>query len=297
MKLLVPDNQHGLTLALAKEIAPRHDIELLAVDGLSAALKQLDGQQIDAIVIPPLANPEQLSLTAIERHVVLVETLLASCQRCDMMLVWCVGNQLFEQDNEHLLAEDDAPAPISAGLQLLVAVEASIREQWPRHIILRVSDPFGSEGEGMWLPRALSQWIAGGAVSVEDHLFSAPVPVEAIARAVIGMVMQLDNGANAWGTYHFSGQEPVSQYEFAGIALSYLQKAVADQVPALPEESIIIRSGKEGTVRRILCSQKILMTFGIHQAEWRVPLETSIRQWLKRHSAPPAPDNSERGAQ
>ena len=88
MKLLVPDNQHGLTLALAKEIAPRHDIELLAVDGLSAALKQLDGQQIDAIVIPPLANPEQLSLTAIERHMVLVETLLASCQRCDMMLVW-----------------------------------------------------------------------------------------------------------------------------------------------------------------------------------------------------------------
>lgn len=293
MKLLIPDNRHGLALALAKEIAPRHDIELQRVDGLSTALQYLDRQAIDAVIIPPLVNPEQLSLTTIEQHVVLVETLLASCQRCNMMLVWCVGNQLFEQDHEHLLTEEDSPAPISAGLQQLVALEVSIREQWPKHVILRSSELFGSEGEGLWLPRVLSRWIAGEVVMVEDHLFSAPIPVDAMVRAMIGIVMQLANGADAWGTYHLSGREPVSQYEFAGIALSCLQKSLSGTLPLL-KEPIIVRPGASGTVRRILSSQKILMTFGVHQSEWRKPLEAHVCHWLALNSLPLVVEKGER---
>ena len=292
LKLLIPDNRHGLTLALQQEAAPRHDVDLWLAEGLSDVLSYLNEHRADAVVIPPLNHPEQLPLTAIEQHIVLVETLLASCQRLDMMLVWCVGHQLFEQDHEHLLNEDEQPQPLSAALQKLVDMEASVRQQWHRHIILRTSGLFGSEGDAMALPQQLSRWLAGEAVAADDHLFLAPLPVDALARAVVGLVLQLDNGADAWGTYHLSGREPVSQFEFAGAVLGCLHQIAAPEVVLELPEPPILAEGRSQTVRRILGCQKILMTFGIHQTEWRKSLEHHVRYWLDMHDIPTVDEES-----
>lgn len=286
LKLLIPDNRHGLTLALQEEVASRHDIDMWLAEGLSDALDYLNEHRADVIVIPPLARPERLSLTAIEQHVVLVETLLASCQRLDMMLVWCVGHQLFEQDHEHLLNESEQPHPSAAALQKLVELENSVRQHWHRHIVMRTSELFGSEGEGMVLPDQLSRWLAGEAVIADDHLFLAPLPVNALARAVLGVVLQLDNGADAWGTFHLSGREPVSQFEFAAATLACLRQIAAQAAIERISEQPLIAEGYESTVRRILGCQKILMAFGIHQTAWREPLSYYVRRWLALHDVP-----------
>lgn len=286
LKLLIPDNQHGLTLALQQEVAPRHDVDLWLAEGLSDALNYLNEHRADALVIPPLVHPERLPLTVIEQHIVLVETLLASCQRLDMMLVWCVGHQLFEQDHEHLLSEEEEPQPLAAALQKLADLEASVRQQWHRHIIIRTSVLFGHEGHGMVLPEQLAHWLAGESVTADDHLFAAPLPVDALARAVVGLILQLDNGADGWGIYHLSGREPVSQYEFTEATLACLRQLAAPEVILeLPSTPILIE-GYERTVRRILGCQKILMTFGIHQTEWRQPLEMHVQSWLSQHDIP-----------
>lgn len=292
MKLLIPDNRHGLTLALQQEIEPRHDMDLWLAEGLSEALSYLNEHRVDAVVIPSLDHPEQLPLTVVEQHIVLVETLLASCQRLDMMLIWCVGHQLFEQDHEHLLNEEEQPKPLSAALQKLVDMEISVRQEWHRHIILRTSELFGSEGDAMGLPEQLSHWLAGEAITVESHLFLAPLPVDALARAIIGIVLQLENGAKAWGTYHLSGREPVSQFEFAGVVLAYLRQIAAPEVVLELLEPPILSEGHPNTIRRILGCQKILMTFGIHQTEWRQALKHHVRCWLGLHDIPMADDGS-----
>ena len=286
MKLLIPDNQHGLTLALQQEIAPRHDIQLRLAEGLSDALSYLNKQCADAVLIPPLASPETLPLTVIEQYVALVETLLASCQRLDMMLIWCVSHQLFEQDHEHLLNEDERPQPLAAALQKLAELESAVRRQWHRHIVLRTSELFGSEGDSMALPEQLACWLAGGSVAADDHLFFAPLSVDAFARAVVGIVLQLSNGAEAWGVFHLSGREPVSQFEFSSAALTCLRAMVAPNAALdLPGAAVSV-DGHRHTVRRILGCQKILMTFGIHQIEWRSPLQHYVRHWLTQHNIP-----------
>ena len=286
MKLLIPDNRHGLTLALQQEIAPRHDVDMWLADGLSDALNYLNEHRADVVVIPPLIHPERLPLTVIEQHAVLVETLQASCQRLDMMLVWCVGHQLFEQDHEHLLSESEQPRPLAAALQKLAEIESAVRQHWHRHVIIRTSELFGSEGDGMALPEQLSSWLAGETVIADDHLFLAPLPVDALARAVLGMILQLDNGADAWGTFHLSGREPVSQFEFAAAVLACLRDtAMPDALLALPETAVVAE-GLGSTVRRILGCQKILMTFGIHQTAWREPLQYHVRRWLSMHGIP-----------
>lgn len=288
MKLLVPDHRHGLTLALQQEIAPRHDIDMWLAEGLSDALNYLNEHRADVIIIPPLIQPERLPLTIIEQHIVLVETLLASCQRLDMMLVWCVGHQLFEQDHEHLLNEDEQPQPMAAALQKLAELEHSIRQQWHRHVIMRTSELFGNNGEGMLVPDQLAHWLNSDVVVADDHLFLAPLPVDALARAVVGMVLQLDNGADAWGTYHLSGREPVSQFEFASAVFASLQQSAApDALQALSASPLCV-DGYGRTVRRILGCQKILMTFGIHQTEWREALTHHVRCWLTLHNIPMA---------
>lgn len=292
MKLLIPDNRHGLTLALQQEIAPRHDVDMWLAEGLSDALNYLNEHRADVIVIPPLIQPEHLPLTIIEQHIVLVETLLASCQRLNMMLVWCVGHQLFEQDHEHLLNEDEQPQPMAAALQKLVDLEHSVRQQWHRHLIMRISALFGSEGDGMLVPDQLMRWLAGDAVMADDHLFLAPLPVDALARALVGMVLQLDNGADAWGTYHLSGREPVSQFEFAAAVLASLQQSVMPEAIRTLSASPLVVDGDGRTVRRILGCQKILMTFGIHQTEWRESLAHHVRCWLALHNIPLAENDS-----
>lgn len=286
MKLLIPDNQHGLTLALQQEVASRHDVDLWLAEGLSDALNYLNEHRADALVIPPLVHPEHQPLTVIEQHIALVETLLASCQRLDMMLIWCVGHQLFEQDHEHLLGEDEAPQPLAVALQKLVDLEAFVRRQWHRHIIMRTSALFGYEGRGMVLPEQLAHWLAGEPVMADDHLFSAPLPVDALARALVGLTLQLDNGTDGWGTYHLSGREPVSQYEFTEAILTCLRQLAAPEVTLELPASPIVVEGYEQTVRRILGCQKILMTFGIHQTEWRQSLEMHVRCWLNQHDIP-----------
>lgn len=286
MKLLIPDNQHGLTLALQQEIAPRHDIQLWLAEGLSDALSYLNEHRADAVLIPPLASPETLPLTVIEQHVALVETLLASCQRLDMMLIWCVSHQLFEQDHEHLLNEEERPQPLTAALQKLANLESSVRRQWQRHVVLRTSELFGSEGDSMALPEQLTSWLAGGSVAADDHLFLAPLSVDACARAVVGIVLQLSNGADAWGVFHLSGREPVSQFEFSSAALTCLREIVAPNIAlSLPNAAVRVK-GHSHTVRRILGCQKILMTFGIHQIEWRGPLQHYVRRWLTQQDIP-----------
>lgn len=282
MKTLIPNNTHGLTYALAREAATRHDLDTVIVSDLSEALACLNTETVDAVVIPPLPSADRASLVTIEAHVRLVETLLASCQRKDMILLWCTSDQVFDKDHEGSWVENDHATPLAAGLQKLVALDEHISNVWSQHVIVRNGPLFGHEGEGLWLPDMLTQWVQGQTTVAEDDLFVGPALIDNLARAIIGVLLQLDNGTDGWGRFHFSGGDPVTPYEFASIAQAQLtetlvQRGLAHQV-SLGSVDACPHVG--GTIRRILDCRKMLNIYGVHQHRWRDALKYEVAAWV-----------------
>lgn len=294
MKILIPNNTHGLSHALAREAVSRHDVDTLVVPSLAEALTALDTTRVDAVVIPPLLSTDKASLVSIEDHVRVVETLLASCQRDGLMLLWCMSDQVFDQDHEGSWGEDDIPEPMAAGLQNLVALDRHITEHWARHVIMRVGPLFGHEGAGLWLPDMLSRWTEGQTTLADDDLFVGPASVDYLARAITGMLLQLDNGTNGWGRFHFSGSEPVTLYEFASIAHAQLEDALVHRGLAhrVPRGTVHACPHPGGAIRRILNGRKILDTFGVHQHRWRDVLKQEVSTWVDANFREQAPESS-----
>ncbi|MDX1633488.1 MAG: sugar nucleotide-binding protein [Marinobacter sp.] len=141
--------------------------------------------------------------------------------------------------------------------------EQAIRTLLPHHIILRT---------GWSLGRFISkiQRLGGEqrTLALSSRHRGQPVAFRDLARVMTAVILQLDCGAEVWGTYQYAGAEEVSQYDL-GLALLALSGGnddlrVVDEVPAWaalePENATM------GCI-------KIRNTFGIKQLPWRNSLE------------------------
>lgn len=154
--------------------------------------------------------------------------------------------------------------------------EQAVRTLLPRHLILRTGWSLGRFIRKM---RELGQ--EQSTLSLSSRHRGQPVAVHDLARVVTAMILQVDCGAELWGTYQYAGAEEISHYDL-GLALLKLAKLpqdlrVLDEVPdwaALEPENAILG-----------CT-KIRNTFGIKQLPWRTMLdeEWAITDGEKRAS-------------
>jgi dTDP-4-dehydrorhamnose reductase len=141
--------------------------------------------------------------------------------------------------------------------------EQAIRTLLPHHLILRTGWSLGRFIRKM---RDVGQ--SSATLSLSSRHRGQPVAVNDLARVVTAMVLQVDCGAEVWGTYQYAGAEEISHYDL-GLALLKLANMpenlrVVDEVPSWavlePENSI-------------LGCTKIRNTFGIKQLAWRTSLD------------------------
>jgi len=144
--------------------------------------------------------------------------------------------------------------------------EQALRTLLPRHIILRT---------GWSLSRFIRKVQASisdnDQLSLPDRCHGQPVATRDLARVMTAVVLQLDCGAEVWGTYQYSGAEEVSLYEL-GLAIAGL--------PGIPEELRIVDdmpdwAQLEPQNSTLICT-KIRNTFGIKQLPWRTGLQDEL---------------------
>lgn len=137
--------------------------------------------------------------------------------------------------------------------------EQALRTLLPRHIILRT---------GWSLARFIRKVQASTAtdevLSLPGRCRGQPVAVRDLARVIEAVVLQLDCGAEVWGTYQYAGAEEINLYEL-GLAIAGLPGIpegirVVDEIPAW---------GHLEPVNTTLICTKIRNTFGIKQMPWR----------------------------
>lgn len=157
--------------------------------------------------------------------------------------------------------------------------EQALRTVLPRHLILRT---------GWSLERFIRKISASAKGATQLELSSRhrgqPVALKDLARVIRALVLQIDCGAEVWGTYQYAGAEEISQYE--------LGQAIVDALPELKDVHIVddvpewARLEPENTT---LGCTKVRNTFGVKQLPWRTRLKEEA-QLISQVSASAASD-------
>lgn len=153
--------------------------------------------------------------------------------------------------------------------------EQALRSLLPRHIILRTGWSLFR-----FIRKVQASSLADAPLSLPDKCRGQPVATADLARVMTAIILQLDCGAEVWGTYQYSGAEETSLYEL-GLAIAGL--------PGIPEELRVVDdipdwAQLEPLNSTLICT-KIRNTFGIKQLPWRSGLQEEL-VLLRQYSEP-----------
>ena len=137
--------------------------------------------------------------------------------------------------------------------------EQALRTLLPRHIILRTGWSLAR-----FIRKVQASTGANVTLSLPGRCRGQPVAVRDLARVIAAMVLQIDCGAEVWGTYQYAGAEEINLYEL-GLAIAGL--------PGIPEGIRVVEAvpdwGNLEPLNTTLVCTKIRNTFGIKQFPWR----------------------------
>ncbi|MFY0992149.1 sugar nucleotide-binding protein [Halomonas sp. C05BenzN] len=282
MKLLILDAGHCLSLALVREANRRSDTELVIEAGLRLDPGRLEDVAPDALVIPPLARPISAEPAAVTAHAEAVEACMEACLAVGIPLVWCVSDQLYEDGFEAPIDEHVIPRPRDESLRRLVATGDRIRAECPQHLIVRLGPLFALEGSHAWLGELIDTLVAGGELRGESDVTFCPTSVDAVAMALIGMLLQQHCGAGAWGSYHLAGTEPVSAFTFVSMVRTQLSTRLEGRGEHLELGGVrALNHHHDQPLRRVLNCRRVLEVFGVHQKPWRLELGRMLDAWCR----------------
>lgn len=144
--------------------------------------------------------------------------------------------------------------------------EQALRTLLPRHIILRTGWSLGR-----FIRKVQKSTSGEETLRLPGRCRGQPVTVRDLARVMTAVILQLDCGAEVWGTYQYAGAEEITLYEL-GLAIAGLPGIPAGirVVDDLPEWATL-----EPANATLICT-KIRNTFGIKQQPWRPGLSAEL---------------------
>lgn len=259
----------------------RTDLDLEYPEQIDSLLKRY---QPDMVVNatgyndPVMAENEPSRCFRINRDA--IAELADCCRRQDCGLIHISTYRVFDGHKEGAYTEKDTPNPTGVLGTSRWQAEQQIRQRCDRHIILRLSWVI-SEHRANLLPHLLHQIINEKELVVVSDQQGCPTPAEDAARVITAMLQQLNCGAEAWGTYHYAGAEPVSENSFAEIVIAEASNYRALKVRKLRMVKVNDREGIQPPANASLSCNKILNTFGVHTRPWRNTLSRMIKTYYQ----------------
>lgn len=158
--------------------------------------------------------------------------------------------------------------------QALLTLENQAR-QTEQHVILRAGHLLSLQGDD-FSSQLLAHARQQQQLNVDMQRLFGPTAADDVADVILAMIRQLVCSDDLFGTYHFSGVEPVSAYTLAEVIL-----AQAGQFEDLSQLEL---QSQEGGMMPQLCTVSsdntlLFHTFGIKEKAWR----QSVGRLLKRY--------------
>ncbi len=206
-----------------------------------------------------------------------VELLALACGELSVPMLHLSTDYVFDGHYASGYTEDDEVAPLGVYGKSKWQGEELLRQLLPRHIILRVSWVFSAAGNNYVL-RTLSQCHGQDSLVAVDDRRGCPTSAADIARVLVAVVKQLESGAEAWGTYHYTGAEVTSLYGFTREIMAMAGEHESLRCQALsPVAAEDFPYEAQRPISSVLVCRKLLNTFGIRQRPWRNELSAVMR--------------------
>lgn len=182
--------------------------------------------------------------------------------------------------------EKDTVHPINAYGESKWQGEEAVRQLLKRHVILRLGALFSGH-EGGWVHQIIQKAGAPQGLQEAADITLSPTATADAARVVIGILQQLDAGADCWGTFQYAGVEAVSRANFAEQVVQLAQdRGLLTGMEAVRSVSAVSLNlaGLQALHREMNC-QKIMDHFGIKQRSWRPELVACLEHLADRLDA------------
>lgn len=252
---------------------------LLVSDPQSADLNALDNwipEDTDLIVNALwLADPEKAEQDQEGIHTAAFSLPVAMAEYArehDMVLFQLSSCYVFDGRKQSGYITSNPGQPVNELGNWQWECEQALRSLLPRHIILRTGWSLVR-----FIRKVQASTAAGETLSLPGRCRGQPVSVKDLARVMTAVILQLDCGAEVWGTYQYAGAEEINLYEL-GLAIAGL--------PGIPEGIRVVDEvpdwGHLEPVNTTMICTKIRNTFGIKQQPWRSGLVEELAMLKRR---------------
>lgn len=206
-----------------------------------------------------------------------VKNLAIICRKYNLPLIHISTDYVYSGTKTSAYTEEDICEPINIYGKSKLAGDIAIMNEWEKHIILRTSWAFGKYGNNF----VKTIWQLANEkdiLNIVADQFGCPTAAADIARVLLDIVTQINNGKHFWGIYNYCGSPVINWYEFAysiielckskyNVRIKELNKITTDQYPT----KVMRPKNSELQVK------KIVDNFGIVRHEWFSYLKDIIK--------------------
>lgn len=281
MKLLVVRDQHEFASHLCRLLELRQE-DLTAVPvaweaiGETVSLQKLLEQQQPDYLICAVRLPQDAGKNIFRQFQRLVEQLERSSRKHGLPLVFLSSAAVFD-GLRRPVAEDEPCNYISEYGRFYAALEERVRQKLRKHIILRTTWWFSAGGEN-FLGEVIDHASTNALISLNSAAKGCPTCEQDIARVVIAILLQMDVGAENWGTYHYASADTALGFQFMESIVAQASQFDSNINP----KNLFFEHNDNPAAEFyfepvVLLCQRLLDAFGIHQRSWRSYLSPMVR--------------------
>lgn len=284
MKILLIGKNGQVGSCLVEQLSITSGVTLLALDRMQ--LDITDATQVNKVVTE--FNPKVIinaaAYTAVDKAEQESElahdinrngphNLAVAANQINAIIIHISTDYVFAGDSFDPYVESDNTNPQGEYGRSKLAGEYAVEKACSRHIILRTAWIFGEHGNN-FVKTMISLAKTRDILGVVDDQFGGPTYAGDIAKAIVAISKQINDGKQAYGIYHYSGFPYVSWHTFAEKIFDIaLEQGVVEKL--IQVNPITTKDyptpAKRPANSRLNCT-KINSVFGIEQSRWQVAL-------------------------
>ena len=299
MKILVTGKNGQVGFELMRSLAPLGtvvgiDIDECDLQDILAIERLLDKVQPELIVNPAaytaVDKAESEPALAHSINAKAPEVMAQYAGRHNIPIIHYSTDYVFDGLKEGEYLETDEVNPQSVYGKTKALGEAAVRNNAPKHIILRTSWVFGSHG-GNFLKTMLKLAQDRDQLSIVSDQIGSPTSAVLLAEVTAEIVKQLfaSDSADKYGTYHLVAEGYTSWHGYAQLvvaranAMGIETKVSADAIEAIKTSDYPLPAPRPANSR--LDTTKVSQVFSVSLPSWQDEVEKVILGLIKQKLA------------
>lgn len=211
--------------------------------------------------------------------------LARACRDRGIPLFQISTDYVFNGKNGTPYLEDDPACPETVYGRSKLLGEEAVKNLLQEYVTVRVSWVFGNIGSN-FVKTVLRLAGQKNELKVVADQYGCPTFAADIADAVMLIAEHYFSGKPVqWGTYHFTGADPVTWFEFATaiVDIAWEKGLIHKKIPVLPISTDQFPTPASRPAFSVLDCSKIRHVFGIRQKDWQKGLERMLQEQRLPH--------------